>query len=50
MEYGNINISDIEKLIEQTVNEKIEALMKIEQDQYLEENPGIKNGCYKCND
>ena len=26
------------RLIEQTVNEKIEALMKIEQDQYLEEN------------
>ncbi len=49
MEYGNINISDVEKLIEQTVNEKIEALMKIEQDQYLEENPGIKNGYYKRN-
>ena len=49
MEYGNINISDIEKLIEQTVKEKIEALMKIEQDQYLEENPGIKNGYYKRN-
>jgi len=28
MEYGNINISDIEKLIEQTIKEKIEALMK----------------------
>ncbi|KPV45916.1 hypothetical protein SE19_07805 [Acidiplasma aeolicum] len=49
MEYGNINISDIEKLIEQTVKEKIEALMKIEQDQYLEENTGIKNGYYKRN-
>ncbi|KJE48552.1 hypothetical protein TZ01_07735 [Acidiplasma sp. MBA-1] len=49
MEYGNINISDIEKLIEQTVNEKIETLMKIEHDQYLEENPGIKNGYYKRN-
>ena len=49
MEYDNINISDIEKLIEQTIKEKIEALMKIEQDQYLEENPGIKNGYYKRN-
>ena len=49
MEYGNINISYIEKLIEQTVKEKIETLMKIEKNQYLEENPGIKNGYYKRN-
>lgn len=49
MEYDNINISDIEEIIEQTVKEKIENIMKTEQDQYLEENPGIKNGNYKRN-
>jgi putative transposase len=49
MEYDNINISDIEEIIAQTVKEKIENIMKIEQDQYLEENPRIKNGTYKRN-
>ncbi len=49
MEYDNINISNVEDIIEQTVKEQIEKLMKIEQDQYLEENPGIKNGHYKRN-
>ena len=44
MEYDNINILNVEDIIEQTVKEKLEALMKIEHDQYLEENPGIKNG------
>ena len=42
MEYDNINISNIEDIIEQTIKEKLEKLMKIEQDQYLEENTGIK--------
>ena len=49
MEYDNINISDIEDIIAQTVKEKIENIMKIEQNLYLEENPGIKNGTYKRN-
>ena len=49
MEYDNINISDIESIIAQTVKEKLETLMKREHDQYLEENPGIKNGYYKRN-
>ena len=49
MEYDNINISDIESIIAQTVKEKIENIMKLEQSQYLEENPGIKNGNYKRN-
>ena len=49
MEYDNINMSNVEDIIEQTVKEKLEALMKIEHDQYLEENPGIKNGYYKRN-
>ena len=49
MEYDNINMSSVEEVIEQTVKEKLEALMKIEHDQYLEENPGIKNGSYKRN-
>jgi hypothetical protein len=49
MEYDNINISNIESIIAQTVKEKIENIMKLEQDQYLEENPGIKNGYYKRN-
>jgi transposase-like protein len=49
MECDNINISNVEDIIAQTVKEKIETLMKIEQDQYLEENPGIKNGYYKRN-
>ena len=49
MEYNNINISNVEDIIEQTVKEQIEKLMKIEQDQYLEENTGIKNGHYKRN-
>ena len=49
MEYDNINISNVEDIIEKTVKEKLEALMKIEHDQYLEENPEIKNGYYKRN-
>ena len=49
MEYDNINMSNVEEVIEQTVKEKLEALMRIEHDQYLEENPGIKNGSYKRN-
>ena len=49
MEYGNINMSNVEEVIEQTVKEKLETLMKIEHDQYLEDNPGIKNGYYKRN-
>ena len=31
------------------MKEKIENIVKIEQDQYLDENPGIKNGTYKRN-
>ena len=42
-------MSNIEDIIEQTVKEKLEVLMKIEHAQYLEENPGIKNGFYKRN-
>jgi putative transposase len=49
MEYDNINISCIEEIRAQTVKEKIENIMEIEQNQYLEENPGIKNGYYKRN-
>ena len=49
MEYDNINISNIEDIIEKTVKKQLEALMKIEHDQYLEDNPGIKNGYYKRN-
>ena len=49
MEYDNINISNVEDIIAQTVKEKIENIMKLEQHQYLEENPGIKNGYYKRN-
>ena len=36
-------------IIIQTVKEKIETLMKAEQEQYLGENPGIKNSHYKRN-
>ena len=32
MEYDNINISNVEEVIEETVKEKLEALMKIEHD------------------
>ena len=49
MEYDNINISNVEDIIIQTVKEKIENIMKLEQNQYLEENPGIKNDYYKRN-
>jgi putative transposase len=49
MEYDNINTSNIEDVIAETVKEKLEKLMKIKQDQYLEENLGIKNGNYKRN-
>ncbi len=44
MEYDNINISNVEDIIIQTMKAKIENIMKLEHDQYLEENPGIKNG------
>ena len=49
MEYDNINISNVEDIIEQTVKKQLETLMQIEHDQYLEGNPGIKNGYYKRN-
>ena len=49
MEYDNINMSNVEEVIEQTVKKELETLMKIEHDQYLEENLGIKNGFYKRN-
>ena len=49
MEYDNINIPNVEDIIAQPVKEKLETLMKLEHDQYLEENPGIKNGYYKRN-
>ncbi len=39
MEYDNINISNVEDIIAQTVKEKIENIMKLDQNQYLEENP-----------
>ena len=32
MEYDNINTSNVEEVIEETVKEKLEALMKIEHD------------------
>ena len=35
MEYDNINISNVEELIEQTLKKQLETLMKIEHDQYL---------------
>ena len=52
MENTNINISalenvDIDRILMQTIKEKIEKLMEIELNAYLEENPGIKNGKYK---
>ena len=40
MEYDNINTSNVEEVIGQTVKEKIENILKIENDQYLEENAG----------
>ena len=49
MEYDNINMSNVEEVVEQTVKKQLETLMQIEHDQYLEENPGIKNGYYKRN-
>ena len=52
MENTHINISaldnvDIDKILKQTIKEKIEKLMETELNAYLEENPGIKNGKYK---
>jgi len=52
MENRNINISnieniDIDKILRETIKEKIEKLMEIELNAYLEENTGIKNGKYK---
>ena len=52
MENTHINISaldnvDIDKILKQTIKEKIEKLMEIELNAYLEDNPGIKNGKYK---
>ena len=49
MEYDNINMSNVEKVIEQTVKKQVETLMQIGHDLYLEDNPGIKNGYYKRN-
>ena len=42
-------MSNVQKVIEQTVKKQLETLMQIEHDQYLEDNPGIKNGYYKRN-
>ena len=52
MENTDINISaleniDIDGILKQTIKEKIEELMEIELNAYLEDNPGIKNGRYK---
>ena len=52
MENTDINISalenvDIDKILKQTIKKKIEKLMEIELNAYLEENPGVKNGKYK---
>ncbi len=49
MEYDNINISYVEKLIEKRVKKQLETLMKIEYDQYLKEKQKIKKRCDKCN-
>ena len=49
MEYNNINISDIDSIIKETVKKEIEKIMKIEQDVFLSENTGIKNGYYTRN-
>ena len=49
MEYDNINMSNVEEVIEQTVKKQLETLMQIKHDQYLEDNPGIKNGFYQRN-
>ena len=49
MENGNINISEIEEVIMKTVKEKIEKLIEVEMDAYLDENPGVRNGHYKRN-
>ena len=52
MENTDINISDIEnvdidRILKEAIKEKIEKLMEIELNAYLEDNPGIKNGKYK---
>ncbi len=52
MENTDINISalenvDIDKLLRNAIKERIEKLMEIELNAYLEDNPGIKNGKYK---
>ena len=52
MENTDINISaleniDIDKLLRNAIKERIEKLIEIELNAYLEENPGIKNGKYK---
>ena len=49
MEYDNINISNVEDIIAQTVRQMLETIMKIEQYHYLKENFNIKNGSYKKN-
>ena len=48
MENTDINISDIEnvdidRILKEAIKEKIEKLMEIELNAYLEDNPGIKN-------
>ena len=52
MENTDINISalenvDIDRILKEAIKEKIEKLMEIELNAYLEDNPGIKNGKYK---
>ncbi len=52
MENTDINISalenvDIDKLLRNAIKERIEKLMEIELNAYLEDNPGVKNGKYK---
>ncbi len=54
MENKALNISDIEnididKILRNAIKEKLEKLMEIELNEYLEEEPGIKNGKYKRN-
>ena len=52
MEYDNINMSNVEEVIEQTVKKQLETLIRIEHDQYLEEKVigfiVIKNQSIHC--
>ena len=52
MENTDINISALEnvgidRILKEAIKERIEKLMEIELNAYLEDNPGIKNGKYK---